>query len=202
MTRSDNKRRSFRTAATGCPEPVLLRILSTEVPVTVLDESADGLGVLVDHPSELWLDQVGMLKTRLVWYEVRVTYILRHEPQDDRAENQPPKFRIGLKRLREIIKPDRAGIGSLPRRVMCRLFPRESAATLSGLSLIVMCFATAMLSLVLMSRGWRNAGPWVRHWRWAPRVVDRRAIIRDAADRQALLPGPGRQPMRWEQLAQ
>jgi hypothetical protein len=226
-----------------------------------------------------------MLKTPSLWYEVRVTYILPQEPRDGAEKSGPPRFRVGLIRLREIVRPDRDGIASLPGRVLRRLFPRESAGTLSGLALTVMIFATVMLSLALTSRGRLNFGPWAwwpsspgaaygaevgagstsaateaaanlslarlyvlihrlppeeallvpalaaelrlsddqlaelqrlhettraalqnveRTWPNESRQehADRRAIIRDAAARQALLLVTGQQRKRWEQLAQ
>ncbi|MGD0898239.1 MAG: hypothetical protein ABR915_10420 [Thermoguttaceae bacterium] len=162
MNRSDDKRRTFRSPVHAPRERAVLKVGSTELPVVLLNESAGGLAVLTTDPGKLWVEQVGMLKTKTIWFEVRVKYILRYEPEDDDGRAaEDVEFRIGLHRLRELPQPGEATVRSWRSRVLGFLLPRERSGAFTGLSLTVLSVALVILSLVFVTLTWSRIRPHV-----------------------------------------
>jgi hypothetical protein len=163
MSRNEDKRRSFRATVAGPPQHAVLKIGERELPVTLLNESAHGLGVLTDDPGKLWVDQTGMLKTTTTWLNVRVKYVLRNEPKGQNGTSAAGKFRIGLERLGEIAQLNEK-TGSRFSHVVDFLFPRESSAALTGLSVTVLVLTLVLLSLVVVTFTWSHFGPLMTNW--------------------------------------
>lgn len=104
------RRKSYR-----CPEPNAefdseLRTAQDCYPVTVLDESSGGFGVLVEGPIPLKPDDSAWLRHRSGWSEVRVVHVGPEKSSEDESPEgrkaSPPRTRLGLKRLRELEVPD------------------------------------------------------------------------------------------------
>jgi hypothetical protein len=142
----------------------MLRFGSTEVPVILVNESADGLGVLTGDPGKLWVNRIGLLKTNSVWYEVRVTYILRNEPADVDGAGPEGQFRLGLQRLREIPQQNEARINSWRSRIVGVLLPQDSSGTFTGLSLTVLSVTLVLAVLVFATMTWPHVRPMISGW--------------------------------------
>ncbi|MGA2066734.1 MAG: hypothetical protein ABSG86_17285 [Thermoguttaceae bacterium] len=180
----------------------MLRVGSTEFPVALLDESADGLGVLAGDPGNLGVNRVGLLKTKTVWFEVRVTYVRRIEPADEGAGRQGLKFRLGLQRLREIPRPDEARIGSWRSRVLGVLLPRDKSGPCTGASLTLLSLTLVLAVLIFVTTAWTHVRPMMAGWlHGRPAGVDR-AGQPPAAPAGQEAGSAAEQRQRWEHLAQ
>jgi hypothetical protein len=142
----------------------MLRFGSTEVPVILVNESAEGLGVLTGDPGKLRVNRIGLLKTNSVWYEVRVIYVLRNESADMDGVEQEGKFRLGLQRLREIPRQNEARINCWRSRIVGFLLPRESCGTFTGLSLTVLSVTLVLALLVFATTTWTHVRPMITGW--------------------------------------
>jgi hypothetical protein len=164
MGHSEDKRRSFRAVVAGSPERATLRFGSTEFPVVLVNQSAEGVGVLTGDPGKLQANRVGLLKTARIWYEVRVTYVLRNEPAEGEPSEQQATYRVGLQRLREIPRQNEAGVGSWRSRIVGCLLPRDSSGTFTGLALLAISVALVLAVVLFVTLVCSHLSPAAGGW--------------------------------------
>ncbi len=148
------QRRSVRCAVSG-GRHVELRIDGQRYPGRMLDQSAGGFAVLLDCPPQVGELNAVALHTDAGDFEVRIAFVSEdtaagesHAP----GEPAPPKFRVGLARIRDIDPLEEGtspGLGPLVRLAVGSLLPRSTSGMFTGLGLALLAAAVPILLLPL-----------------------------------------------------
>jgi hypothetical protein len=107
------RRQSFRCAVDDVRQQCALKVGAELLPAKLLEESAEGFGVLIDRPPAIEIGQNAELHTDGGWFSVRVMRVTEVEPPEDaepsadtaeeaEADAPPVCFRLGLRRMEEI----------------------------------------------------------------------------------------------------
>ena len=161
--------RSLCFPAAESLQKAVLKIASTKRSVTLLDDSAEDICVVLEGSPNFWIDDVGELQTTIGWFEVRVASIVRIEGEGENSAPKRVKFRVGLRRLREVAssvrEPSRNKVVHLVRCVLVALFPLERNGIFSGIAVALLLITTP---LVLAALAWNHTSPMamkVSEWR-------------------------------------
>lgn len=161
--------RSSRPPAAESLQKAVLKIASTKWSVMLLEDATDDLSVLLEGSPTFWLDDVGELQTTIGWFEVRVASIVRVGSESEVAGSKRVKFRVGLRRLREVASSDGksggSGVARVLRGLLASLFPAERSNVFSGIALALLLITTPV---VLAALAWNHNSPMtIQATRWA-----------------------------------
>jgi len=146
------KRKAFRCPVYPPDHKAKLLINEAEVPARLIDESATGFGIRTNRPPGLEPEDVVRLETAAGLHEVGVTYVAPEIPaQWDPAvpDGQGPTFRVGLKRLKEVIFAET--VQPWFRRIgLSRLIP-SSIVLLSTACMLVLALVVGGVIAVILT---------------------------------------------------
>jgi len=99
------KREAFRCPVSAAGQEAVFQVGDAEIPVQLLDESAGGFALWADRDPGVEVDEVARLHTESGSHEVRVAHVQSEQQTSEMGqgtEGDPPGFRLGLERLREL----------------------------------------------------------------------------------------------------
>jgi hypothetical protein len=149
----DDQRQSFRCRVADSRQACALEVGASIVPGRLLNESAGGFSVLVDHLSGLSVDQTATLHTDSGRFGVQVMHVAETAAppganSQDSEDEPSPWFRVGLRRLDEI-PPKRPSVPVFAESLRFRLrqwCPSGGLFTTPGMFLVL---ATVVVPLGL-----------------------------------------------------
>ena len=145
--RNRDQRKSARCTAGDSGQRCKLKIGSCVVPAKLLDESAGGFSVLVNHLSSVAAKQKAELYRDGVWFDVRIIHVMEVKPKKvaDAADTEEgPWFRLGLRRLGKVAVPGQPKVSLLAGSLSFRL----KQCCSSGRMLMVIGVLLAVVAIV------------------------------------------------------
>ena len=108
---TDNLRDSYRYPTNGSRQQAQMRFAETWTPVELIDESAGGFGVRIEHMPEVAMGDVARLRQGDKCFEVEVMHVTRYASEDssDDAGQGRAACQLGLKRVSEVFAEVDAG---------------------------------------------------------------------------------------------
>lgn len=161
IDRNRDQRKSYRCVVDETRRQCELKVGSCATPAKLLDESAGGFSVLVNHPHELTLNQTVEIRVVDDWFHARIVHIQEINPttkgKTDPQDTEPGhRFRLGLRRLGNAELPDQSAISRLADALRFRPGQRQSSGTMSMIIFGVLLAVVAVaVPLGIISTGWR-----------------------------------------------
>jgi hypothetical protein len=101
-----DRRKSYRCPASGPHSKATLKLQGQRFEAEILDESADGLSLLIAGEVACEVGQTALMKVGSSWAEIRVMNI-RYEPRrgSESGERAEPRTRLGVLRVKDVEEP-------------------------------------------------------------------------------------------------
>ena len=145
-----DQRQSPRRTVADSGQRCELKIGSCVVPAELLDQSAGGFSVLINHLSSAAAKQKAQLHRNGIWFNVRIIHVREVQPRKvaDAADTEEgPWFRLGLRRLGEVAVPGQPKVSLLAGKLGFRLkqcCPSGGMLMVIGVFLAVVALAVAV----------------------------------------------------------
>ncbi len=197
---NQNRRESCRFLVVDTLQRCELQVGEELLSARMLDESAGGFAVLVEHLAGLSVDQTAHLHTAAGWFKVRVANLTEIEPSEDdatvEAETSGPWFRLGLQRLGEAPPPEPPAVSPLSgifRLRGGRWRPPHEVPWVLGVCLAVSVVAIPAVVITALWYAGHTRG------KWLPQKVDALpARLTPGQWAEQVLPDDGRLPFNFD----
>ena len=147
----EERRRSFRCLTLGPGRFGYLSCGDRQLPVEVLDQSADGAAVLLETQVEWDVNWTLCLDTESIRAEVRVAnrcVETESEPTDPPSETPAVRIRLGLQRLRDLEPWELAAVPGGNSIEVLKEYLRQSAGKIGGAVVILLILAAIAVVLL------------------------------------------------------